>query len=291
MPLIEIDGLRIDLVDQGNGPPVVLLHSAGMGAAQWRALIARLSETHRLLAPNQRGYGRTAAPAAAPAAASAATTTDIALETELAGAVIRSAGEPVHLVGHSMGALLALRASGIMPDRIRSLTLVEPVIIGALRSGGETAALDEIGAMIGAFRAACEAGNVDQAMRSFTDYWYGKGAWDKIPKAQRLPIFARAASMHADVRAIWDDSTPLDAYRCIDCPALVLGGERTTPAARRMAELLAEALPRACFEVVPLAGHMAPVTHADLVAPMLLRHFDEAADAHLQIEGGRIEGS
>ncbi len=260
--LINLGPLTIDVVDRGAGPAVLLIHSAGMGAAQWRGLVAALAGHYRCLAPNLRGYGRSSPwPAGQPG--------EVGAELELLGAVLRDIPAPLQLVGHSMGAWLALELARREPQRFASLALVEPVVLGVLRAPGEEGALAEVGAMIGDVLAAFGRGDVAAAMERFTDYWYGAGAWDKIPLAQRLPIFARAAKMRADVQAVWADRTTLAAFAGIGCRTLVLSAENTTLAARRMAQLIAGVLPAAETATIAGAGHMAPVTHAAELAERL----------------------
>ena len=265
---------RIHYREQGAGPPLVLLHSAGTGASQWRGVADRLAGRRRLLMPNLRGYGRTPPPdPAAPPLAE-----EIAVVREMAA----RAGGPVHLVGHSLGALVALHHALRHPETVAGLTLIEPVIVGILhedRAAGHAAAgrsLDEIGAMIAAFRAASAAGDTAAAMRAFAEYWEGPGAWDAIPAAARLPFFARAEKMAADVDLAWADRTGRERFASLAGPAQVLSAKRTTPAARDMARRIADALPDAGFATIPGAGHMAPVTHPAAVADLLVEFGERA---------------
>ena len=255
-------GLTAEVIDFGQGRPLLLIHSAGMGAAQWRVLTKVLGGEYRCLAPNLRGYGRSSPwPSGRPA--------EISAEIALLEAVADAAVAPLALIGHSMGAWLALELARRRPRHYGSLALIEPVVLGALRVHGEEAPLAEVGAMIEGVLAAFARGDTTAAMERFTDYWYGAGAWAAIPLAQRLPIFARAGKMRADVEAVWADRTPVSAFAGVAQPALVLSAERTTPAARRMAALLAATLPNARRAVVPGAGHMAPQSHAITLAEML----------------------
>lgn len=266
--------LRIHHREQGAGPPLVLLHSAGTGASQWRGVADRLERRRRLLMPNLRGYGRTPAPDPdAPPLDE-----EVAVVREMAAL----AGAPVHLAGHSLGALVALHHALRHPETVAGLILIEPVIVGILHAdlaGGDPAAgraLDEIGAMIAAFRAGMAAGDTAAAMRAFTEYWEGPGAWDGIPAAARLPFFARADKMAADVDLAWADRTGRAAFGALGCPTQISSAERTTPAARDMARRIADAIPGAGYAEIPGAGHMAPVTHAEAVATLLL-DFGESA--------------
>lgn len=268
--------MRVHYRDRGAGPPLVLLHSAGTGASQWRGVAERLEGRRRLLMPNLRGYGRTPPPnpAASP------------LDEEIAAVreTAALAGRPVHLVGHSLGALVALHHALRHPETVAGLSLIEPVIVGILhadRAGGDGASqiragrsLDEIGAMIAAFQGAIAAGDSAAAMRAFTEYWEGPGAWDAIPAAARLPFFARAEKMAADVGLAWADRTGRDAFAAIAGPAQVLSAEGTTPAAHDMARRIADAIPGAGFATIPDAGHMAPVTHPAAVGDLLLEFGD-----------------
>ncbi len=269
MPLFEYNhGLALDLIDIGQGPAVFLVHSAGMGAAQWRALARRMADSHRCLAPNLRGYGRSSPwPEGQPAS--------LAAEIELLEAALAKFEGQFDLVGHSMGAWLALEIALRHAPRIQTLALVEPVVLGTLRAPGEESAFAEVKTMIDDVLAAFARGSTAAATERFTDYWYGPGAWAKIPLAQRLPIFARAGKMRADVAAVSDDRTAAARYAKVGIPTLVLSAERTTPAARRMAEIVAATLPRARFEILAGAGHMAPVTDADAVAARLRKFFAE----------------
>jgi pimeloyl-ACP methyl ester carboxylesterase len=263
--------LTADVIDIGQGPAVLLVHSAGMGAAQWRGLARALGESFRCIAPNLRGYGRSSA---WPAGEAAAVEAELDLLEGVLDALMPRGR--VHLVGHSMGAWLALELARRDRARVASLALIEPVLLGALRAPGEEAALAEVGAMIEDVLAAFARADVAAAMERFTDYWYGAGAWAKIPLAQRLPIFARAGKMRADVEAVWRDRTPVAAFAAIAQPTLILSAERTTSAAARMAALLAAALPRTARTTIGGAGHMAPVTDvsacAALLRPFLSEH-------------------
>lgn len=268
--------LRIHYREQGAGPPLVLLHSAGTGASQWRGVADRLEGRRRLIMPNLRGYGRTPAPDPdAPPLDE-----EVAVVREMAAL----AGAPVHLAGHSLGALVALHHALRHPETVAGLTLIEPVIVGILHAGlaagDETAerSLNEIGAMIAAFRAGMAAGDTAAAMRAFTEYWEGPGAWDAIPAAARLPFFARAAKMAADVDLAWADRTGRAAFGALGRPAQILSAERTTPAARDMARRVANAIPGAAFATIPDAGHMAPVTHPAAVGDLLLEFGERALE-------------
>lgn len=263
MPIYLFRELKIHFRANGSGDPIILLHSAGMGASQWRRVGEDLASAHCVLAPNLRGYGRTSDYAASDRAGGATPTPTDRLDAELAvvAGMVECAGQPVHLVGHSLGALIAARFARRSPEAVRRLTLIEPVIIGALHDAKAVGALREIGAMIARFQTSIGEGDTVGAMRAFTEYWSGKGAWDDIPAAARLPFFARAKKMAADVNLAWEDRTGAADLGAVRSPSLVVSAARTTPAAREMAGIVADGLHDAAWCTVPEAGHMLPVTH------------------------------
>jgi pimeloyl-ACP methyl ester carboxylesterase len=77
------------------------------------------------------------------------------------------------------------------------------------------------------------------------------------------------------VRPEWhsafNEPTPLEAFRAIDAPILLLTGSASTAAARAVAGILKKSLSRITVEELPGAGHMAPVTAPERVNPLIER--------------------
>jgi 2-hydroxy-6-oxonona-2,4-dienedioate hydrolase/4,5:9,10-diseco-3-hydroxy-5,9,17-trioxoandrosta-1(10),2-diene-4-oate hydrolase len=98
----SIDGRRLHYLDSGAGQPVVLLHGAGGGAANWYRLIAPLAANFRVLLPDLPGYGFS--DPIEPAAPLGHQVARVLADWLLAIGVQRP-----HLVGTSFGGLVALR--------------------------------------------------------------------------------------------------------------------------------------------------------------------------------------
>ena len=56
---IEVRGVRYRVVDEGVGPPILFAHGFPLDHTMWSAQIAEFSKTHRVIAPDLRGFGGT----------------------------------------------------------------------------------------------------------------------------------------------------------------------------------------------------------------------------------------
>jgi pimeloyl-ACP methyl ester carboxylesterase len=103
-------------LEQGTGTPLVLLHGVGSGARSWTLQVDALSSRLRVIAWDAPGYGgSTALAPAEPSAEDYAAS----LQEFLAGLGV----DRFHLVGHSLGSIMASRYAKLHPERILSLTL------------------------------------------------------------------------------------------------------------------------------------------------------------------------
>ena len=119
----EHDGVHVDVWGAGAGQAVVLVHGAmTSGASAWSKQ-RPLCERWALFVPSRRGFVPNP-----PEAAS-----DFDVDADDIAALISELNEPAHVVGHSYGGLVALLVAARHPDRVRSLTLIEPAVMSLLR--------------------------------------------------------------------------------------------------------------------------------------------------------------
>lgn len=107
-------------VDDGGqgGLPVVFLHSLAGNASQWESQLSYLRPSRRALAPELRGHGRSASPAGGVYDMTAYAEDVAAIADELSI-------DRFILVGHSMGAAVALACAAANPERVAGLLLVD----------------------------------------------------------------------------------------------------------------------------------------------------------------------
>jgi pimeloyl-ACP methyl ester carboxylesterase len=251
--------------------PIIALHCSGSGAGQWRALGEALGAHHGLVTPEHYGCD-----GVGPwTGAHAFTLADEAARTI---EVIDRSDWKVHLVGHSYGGAVALRAAIERPARVASLSLYEPTPFHLLKGMGERGmrALAEIRALAARTAQGVITGNYRGAAVSFIDYWSGPGAWAALRPAVQSALTRWMPKAPLDFRALIEEPTRASRYAGLRIPTLILRGEHAPAPTRLIAEALQAAMPAARIEVVAGAGHMGPLTHGKDVNTAIVRHIDQS---------------
>ncbi|WP_326617637.1 alpha/beta hydrolase [Streptomyces decoyicus] len=109
----------VEVLEAGEGPPAVLVHGHVVSARPTWAAQQSLADRYRLRLVNRRGYGQSRGTEAE----------DFAADAE---DVVEVLGDGAHLVGHSYGGVVALLAAARRPERVRSLTVIEPPVFSLL---------------------------------------------------------------------------------------------------------------------------------------------------------------
>ena len=217
---------------------VVLLHSSGSSPRQWSALAGRLAASLRLhaVAPDLEGM-RT-----------------LDEDVDHACRAI-PAGHAVHLVGHSHGAAVAVKAALSGRLDVRSLTVYEPSLFAFLED--PEASSKVVGREI---TRLFEAGEAEASSRLYVDYWTKAGEFDRMPAEKRARMVARMGSVVNCFAALFhDQARPADLAR-LAMPSLVMSGRRSPGPSQDICEIVAGSLPNARLHHFSELGHMGPVT-------------------------------
>ncbi|MDO5632264.1 MAG: alpha/beta hydrolase [Paracoccus sp. (in: a-proteobacteria)] len=226
--------------------PALALHCMMASASYWGAIAARLEGGVDLRAFDMPGHGRSAD--WRPGGPDFHTTV-----TRIAAAAI---DRPLDLIGHSIGATVALRIAVAAPEAVRSLTLIEPVLFAA--AGGWARDINP---------AQGEAA----AARIFLGEW-GAQSYDDLPVAAQAAV-RRQIWLVADTAPVLNDDTAHilrpGGLEAIDAPVMLISGQDSPPIIHDIAQNLAARLPDVGVATVPGAGHMGPITHPDQVAGLI----------------------
>lgn len=114
----------MDLGDSARPPDLVFIHANGFNARTYRTLLEPLAGKARILAPDLRGHGLSTLPAPPVWRRSWRD-----LRDDMAALIDAIHGPPMILAGHSMGAVVALLAAAQRPDRVRSVVMLDPVVL------------------------------------------------------------------------------------------------------------------------------------------------------------------
>jgi 3-oxoadipate enol-lactonase len=244
---IDVPGARLVAELEGDGPPLVLIHSALVNRRSWDALTPFLVRAgHRVVRYDARGFGES-------------TTEDVAfsarddLRAVLDALAIRQAA----VVGNSMGGGNALDAAIETPDRFAALIWVAGGI-----SGFEAEPTSEEAAAFRAMESAHDAGDLDAEAEWDTRIWV-----DGIGQSPtRVAPLIRQAVLEEDRKLIVPgrvfgtpkrlDPPANERLGDLAVPTLAIVGALDTPETRSAAQRLAKAAPNARLVTIPDVAHM-----------------------------------
>ncbi len=256
---IDVAGHSVTVHDTGpaDAPALLLLHSLGTSAALWDPILPALTG-FRVLRPDMRGHGRTAA---TPGPYS------IDLLAHDALAVLQHLGiDRVAVVGLSIGGLIAQQLAHLAPNRVASLVLMDTALaIPPARLWSERAAT---------VRAEGMAAVVDGVLAR----WLTPAAPAHTVEQLRLMILAAQREGYAACcEAIAAADLHLQSGH-IGAPTLVIVGadDPATPVAS--AEALRATIPGARLEIIPNASHIPTAEQPAAIAAALIRFL--TPDAH-----------
>lgn len=248
MPTVQSSaGAALHVEESGTGRPLVLLHGWSLDSAALLGPLAPLARRARLVAPDLRGHGRSAA------GAGAWTLDDLADDVARVFAALDLRDAVV--AGWSLGGLAALAALPALAGRVRALALVSSTPCFTEREGWAHAlparTVDAVAAQVRREPA--------RAVRRFFEGMFAPGELDAPALARAgvlraaTPVPAAAALLagldvlrHADLRA---------ALGGVRVPTLVLHGEADPVCPPGAGRALAAAIPGARLLLLPGAGH------------------------------------
>ncbi|MET9698145.1 alpha/beta hydrolase [Streptomyces sp. NPDC006529] len=289
MEAVSADGslLHVEVHGEEGAPAVVLAHGWTCSTAFWAAQIRALAATHRVIAYDQRGHGRSPA-ASAYAVDSLADDLIAVLEATLAP------GERAVVAGHSMGGMTVMSAAGrpgfderaaaVLLCSTGSSRLVAEALVLPLRAGRIRTRMTS--AVLG---SRAPLGPVTPVARKVLKYaTMGPGsAPDRVEACARIVHGCPTGARHGWSRVLAGLDLD-DRLARLTAPTAVIAGtaDRLTPVVH--ARALAASLPH-CVGLTELAGmgHMTPIEAPEAVT----RVIRELAGQHLPPVGATGTGT
>jgi pimeloyl-ACP methyl ester carboxylesterase len=245
--------LHVRRVVDPIAPPVLLLHGLGVGGSIWQAFARRLLPDLAAVAPDLRGHGQSDAPPGGYAP------TDYA--NDLLEVLLVEGAMPV--VGHSLGALVALRMAELEPTFVPWIVLLDPPLDRDLRN-------PEVESVYRLRHA--RAGELEK-------YLLGRNPGGGALLADSLAKLFRQASDGAfeAMLAAWPFEAP-----SVELPVLVLQADPTHGGilGDAAAQAFVKRLPHGRLQKIPGATHALHASHPAEVAQAILKFARTADKSH-----------
>ena len=229
----------------GPGPGLLLLHGLAGYGEEWHDTAMALSTGYRVVAPDQRGHGRSERrPGDVTRAAFVADAAMWIRDLELAPAV---------MVGQSLGGDTALLLAAEQADLVRTLVLAEAT------PQGDPAAPAQVGSWLESWPARFASRDDALAFFGGDTPWARAWAGGLRPEGDALVAAFDNDVMMAALDDPGDDRW--DAWASIRCPILVVSGEARLPTS--VEQRLRASQPDAVFREVAGAGHDLHIEQTD----------------------------
>jgi pimeloyl-ACP methyl ester carboxylesterase len=262
---VQVNGVTLTYVDAGQGEPIVFVHGAISDHSVWEPVGQALGSNYRFIAPTQRYFGTKPWPDNGEQFGQATHAKDI-------GAFIKTLDVgPVHLVGWSYGADVAIVVAMESPELLRSLIVYEPSMITLVREGEAGKAAREAGGkMFDPVTKAVTAGDAEKATKlALEGVWQlPAGGFDRLPSDLQKLVLENART----VPPMWGDSgvpVTCDKLKGIATPTLVIHGADTNAFFAHIAGVVDECVPQSDLAVLPNVNHDGPYRDPKGLAVMI----------------------
>lgn len=221
-------------------PALVMLHAFALDARMWRPQIqgeTALSADHRVLTLDLPGFGPQARELG-----------QVEPATEIGRAIDAVRLERVHLVASEFGAAVAVDYALKHPERVASLSLVGPLLLGR-RTGIEAWQRCVALANEGDRTTAAEVWLDDPLFETL------RGHDSLFEEVRQIVLDYGGGHWTGKISSAWNEPEPSNRLSELGVPTLVVSGEADLPSFMIMAEAYAKAIPNARREIIRGVGH------------------------------------
>ncbi len=264
---IDVPGGRLAAEDEGDGPPILLVHSAIVNRRSWDGVVPRLVDAgYRVTRYDMRSFGE-----------STSEDVEFSAHEDLLGVLDHFGVGRAALVGNSMGAVFSIDGLLAAPDRF-----VAFVWVGGGVGGWDKDSLPAEEALFKAESDAEDASDWDLAAELDTRIWVD-GWVDGINQpATRADPAVRAAIKAMDRELLEPgrvcgerrrpDPPAIERLEAISQPTLVVIGDLDTSGTRAAADVVAERVRGARLVHVPDVAQIVGMEAPDRLAALIVEH-------------------
>jgi pimeloyl-ACP methyl ester carboxylesterase len=266
MKLARLDGVGLEYDEVGSGEPLLLIHGGLIAGDSYVPLLAEpsLAGRWRMIRYHRRGY----------VGSSRATPPfTIGQQAADARALLGHLGiSRAHVAGHSYGGAIAIQLTLDAPERVASLTLLEPALASAVAPPPEF--LKTIELATSKYLGGDRAGAVDAFLAFVLEPEYRPWLEKNLPGAFDQAVADSGTPFDVELDALMKWSfTAEDAAR-IRQPVLSVIGEESGPMFEEGRELIRQWIPHAEELRVPQANHALQYMNPRAVAEGLAAFLD-----------------
>ena len=249
--MITHNGRKIDYIEYGQGPAILFIPGSFSTPAAWTAIQKLLPKDYRFISTSLCGYGTTEE-------RRSIRNFRMDNQIEIIEAVVDKIGEPVHLVGHSFGGMVALASAlSTIIDSFQHHQLFE-----------ETKKIKED------YEAAFHAGEKD-AVRIIIDFWGGEGSFAAMPEVVREYCRQTAFSNVLDWHTAFNFNAKIEDYASLSMPVLLVRGAHANKQMLAITEALQTSIPNPRSAVIDGSGHFLITSHPNACAGLLAEFLRE----------------
>ena len=152
--------------------------------------------------------------------------------------------------------------------RLGALALFEPVAVRVLEAAGDVEAFGGARAFFDDYSSRVDAGD-GEAIRTMVEYWFGSGAFDRLPDPARKFLIRHARENARDVRATLQEEYSRESLQRLTMPVLVVRGSRSPGMMQSICAHIASHAARGSLVTLDGATHAMTATHTEAMARLI----------------------
>ena len=265
--MITHKGKKIDYIEYGEGPAILFIPGSFSTPSAWNQVQELMPPNFRFIGTSLCGYGSTE---------ELRSIDNYGMHNliDIIETVVAKIGQPVHLVGHSFGGMVALASALSERFQILSITTFEANPITLIDACEHRHLFEETIKIKDEFEAAFNAQN-DDAARIIIDFWGGDGSFDSMPNSVQQYCRQTAYSNVLDWHTALSFRAKADDYAKLSMPVLLVRGAHANTQMVQITKTLQTCIPNQRSVIINNAAHFLITSHAAECAHVLVNFLNE----------------